>query len=293
MNKRGCVSGIMQIGGIALIFVVLTTGFMLFMLSRDESGRALFADMLAPAITETALPPLQSEVQQYAIVDSRNVTPPATPSPAPTSTRSPTPPSASPTPSPIVSFNAEENLAIPESTPNAETAINTDDIITLAEPPVVPAAPTTLDWLTQPQRPVTRIIIPSLEIDTRVELAPIENDTWKVSHLQQEVGHLVGTGNPGEANNVVLAGHVTLEPDGADGPFKRLGYLLPGEDVIVYHGDQSYTYRLETMTTVKPDNIEVTYPTSRPVLTLITCLNFDEEAGHYSDRLVAVAVLAP
>jgi sortase A len=145
----------------------------------------------------------------------------------------------------------------------------------------------------QPAKPVTRIVIPALELDTPVLLAPIRENTWDVSHLEQEVGHLEGTASVGVASNVVLAGHVTLAPDGRDGPFIALSQIEPGTVVTVYHGEEAFTYQIETLRSVKPTDIEVTFPTTEARLTLITCLNYDPELGRYSDRLVAVGRLLP
>ncbi|MFQ5613665.1 MAG: sortase [Anaerolineae bacterium] len=142
-----------------------------------------------------------------------------------------------------------------------------------------------------PQRPATRVVIPALNLDSSVIMSPIENQTWKVDHLDQALGHLEGTASPGEANNVVLAGHVTLAPDGRPGPFKELSRLQPGEVVIVYDGDVPYYYIIDALDVVQPTDVQVTFPTSIPKLTLITCTNFDYAQGRYADRLVAVAHL--
>lgn len=90
---------------------------------------------------------------------------------------------------------------------------------------------------------------------------------------------------------MVLAAHVTLAPDGRDGPFVNLRDLTPGDVVTVYMGSQAYTYRIEHLKTVRPTDIEVTYPSDAPRITLITCLNFNQDLGRYEDRLVAVGHL--
>ena len=153
--------------------------------------------------------------------------------------------------------------------------------------PVVPAPPDLTDWL------ATRLVIPSVALDAPVIISPIVGDTWDVDHLDQEVGHLERTAGPGSASNVVLAGHVTLAPDGRAGPFKRLRELVPGDLVTIYKGEQPFTYRVDHTRTVKPTDIEVTYPTNEPTLTLITCLNYNSAEGRYEDRLVVIGYLEP
>jgi len=140
--------------------------------------------------------------------------------------------------------------------------------------------------MNDPALPVTRLVIPALSLDTSVEVSFIRNDVWDIDSLTDAVGHLQGTGSPGMQNNVVLAGHITLAPDGRPGPFYNLGYLKKGERVILYHDDQSFTYEIDGMTTVKPSDVQVAYPTDDARLTLITCLNYNDNLQEYTDRLV-------
>jgi LPXTG-site transpeptidase (sortase) family protein len=179
--------------------------------------------------------------------------------------------SASTLPAPIERAEASSSGDQPES--------DTGDTI------AAPTPPDLTDWL------ATRLVIPEVGLDAPVVLSPIRGDTWDVSRLTNEIGHLERTASPGSASNIVLAGHVTLAPDGRAGPFKNLKELTPGDLVTVYKGDQNYTYRIDHMRTVKPNDIEVTYPTNVPTLTLITCLNYNRSLGRYEDRLVIVGHL--
>jgi LPXTG-site transpeptidase (sortase) family protein len=119
-----------------------------------------------------------------------------------------------------------------------------------------------------PDRPATRIVIPAIE-----------------------VGHLQGTASPGDSSNAVMAGHITLAAGGY-GPFKGLAQLQPGDKVLVYVGEQEvYVYVVDSVQTVEATDVEVAYPTTEPILTLITCVNWDPVQGRYNDRLVVVAHL--
>jgi sortase A len=143
-----------------------------------------------------------------------------------------------------------------------------------------------------PVRPATRLVIPALGVDAPVVLIGLQNGTWAVDQLTQEVGHLQGTASPGDASNVAIAGHVTLA-QGGDGPFRSLAQLKQGDDVIVFAGEQPFRYLVEQVRVVLPDDVQVTFPTTEPVVTLITCANWNQSRHAYDDRIIAVGRLAP
>ncbi|MEM7342922.1 MAG: sortase, partial [Chloroflexota bacterium] len=130
-----------------------------------------------------------------------------------------------------------------------------------------------------------RIIIPRLNLDTDVLIAPIKDQTWQVDHLEQAVGHLEGTASPGSNSNLVLAGHVTLE-GGVYGPFAGLGLLEPGDVILVQEGGVQYEYIIDSHQTVDRTAVEVTYPSDSGKITLITCNNWDHVEGRYIERLI-------
>jgi LPXTG-site transpeptidase (sortase) family protein len=142
-----------------------------------------------------------------------------------------------------------------------------------------------------PDRPATRIVIPAIDVDSPVVVIPIRNGTWDVEQITHEVGHLQGTASPGDSSNAVMAGHITLAAGGY-GPFRGLAQLQLGDKVLVHAGDQEvYVYVVDSVQTVEATDVEVAYPTTEPVLTLITCVNWDPMQGRYNDRLVVVAHL--
>lgn len=131
----------------------------------------------------------------------------------------------------------------------------------------------------------TRLVIPKLNLDAPIVISPIKNQTWQVDHLDQAIGHLEGTAAPGSNSNMVLAGHVTLA-EGVYGPFAGLAQLSPGDVLTVYQGDQKFNYVVDGYQIVGRTAIEVTHPTQTGQLTLITCNNWNNEAGRYEQRLV-------
>ena len=105
------------------------------------------------------------------------------------------------------------------------------------------------------------------------------DDGWEVA--EYAAGFHNGTALPGTVGNSVFSGHAGLR--GA--VFKDLGRLKPGDDVIVETGGWRYVYRVRGSLSVWPNQIEVMDQTPTPVLTLITCTNWDTQ------RLVVVADL--
>jgi len=170
--------------------------------------------------------------------------------------------------------------ALPSPTP-----VPAPQIETALESPIRPGSPL-------PERPATRLVIPAMGLDIPVIISPIENQTWKVDHLGKDyVGHLEGTASPGDPSNVVLAGHVTIAHN-VYGPFAGLGQLQPGDPIIVYAGDQPYTYIVDYRQLVDRTDVHVAFPTDTPRITLITCSNWSDELGTYQERLIVVGHLA-
>ncbi|MBN1995484.1 MAG: sortase [Anaerolineae bacterium] len=136
----------------------------------------------------------------------------------------------------------------------------------------------------------TRLLIPKLNLDAPVLLAPIQNQTWQVDHLGQAVGHLEGTAPPGSNSNIVLAGHVTLAA-GVYGPFAGLAQLISGDLIVVYEGDKKFQYVVEGYQLVERTAIEVTQPTDTGQITLITCSNWNRDENRYEQRIIVIGRL--
>ena len=107
----------------------------------------------------------------------------------------------------------------------------------------------------------TRLQIPALNVD-----APVRHGTdWE--QLKLGVGHSVGTANPGERGNLVLAAHNDVYGE----LFRYLDRLKPGDEVIAYAGQQRYRYVITESRIVEPTQVDVMLPTREPTLTLISC----------------------
>ena len=198
-----------------------------------------------------------------------------------------------------LSFDKLRTSPSPSETqpPDAGMAVSTPEVaVSHSGSPSSPGGPPVSQASTGlvaslPDRPATRIVIPAIDVDAPVVVIPIRNGTWDVEQITHEVGHLQGTASPGDSSNVVMAGHITLTAGGY-GPFRGLAQLQPGDEALVYVGDQEvYVYTVDSVKTVEATEVEVAYPTSEPILTLITCVNWDPVQGRYNDRLVVFAHL--
>ncbi|MEI7772136.1 MAG: sortase [Chloroflexales bacterium] len=160
--------------------------------------------------------------------------------------------------------------ALPFTTPDMDGPPARSDFMA---PQQVLAMPVAAD--PRPQR----LIMPTIGVDTPVKEVFVVDGAWQVADYA--AGYHDGTALPGNTGNTVLSGHAGLR----GGVFRDLGDLQPGDDVIIETGGWSYTYRVRTLKPVWPTQIEVMNATSTPVLTLITCTNWDTQ------RLIVVADL--
>jgi LPXTG-site transpeptidase (sortase) family protein len=135
------------------------------------------------------------------------------------------------------------------------------------------------------------LVIPAMNLDVPVVLAPIVSATWQVDHLgTDKVGHLEGTASPGDPSNVVLAAHVTTAHR-VYGPFAGMGRLQPGDEIIVYSGDLAFTYVVDYRKLVERTDVDVVYPTETGRVTLLTCNKWSDEHQSYQQRLAVVGQL--
>ncbi len=125
----------------------------------------------------------------------------------------------------------------------------------------------------------SRLVIPAIGLDTPVREVFIRDGVWEVA--EYAAGYLHGTALPGTNGNTALAGHAGLR--GA--VFRNLGALQPGHEVFVDAGGRRYRYIVRESFAVWPTQVEVLEDTPTPVLTMITCTNWDTQ------RLVVVADL--
>jgi LPXTG-site transpeptidase (sortase) family protein len=145
--------------------------------------------------------------------------------------------------------------------------------------------------------PITRMVVPSLELDAPVLMVSWVQDPvtalqeWTVARYA--VGHHYLSGLPGEGTNIVMSSHVA----GYGKLFANLDRLLPGNTVTLYEGDIAYSYTVVEQKLVPANapteneqiaNMQLLEPTTGERLTLITCWP-PTGADRFSQRLVVVA----
>jgi sortase A len=111
-----------------------------------------------------------------------------------------------------------------------------------------------------PQQAI-RIQIPAIRIDAPV----VQGDGWE--QLKKGVAQAIGTANPGENGNIVLSAHNDIFGE----YFRDLDKLKPGDQVLVYSNQRSFTYIITGSEIVEKDRVDVMAPTTQPVVTLISC----------------------
>jgi sortase A len=122
-----------------------------------------------------------------------------------------------------------------------------------------------------------RIQIPAISVDAPI----VQGDGWE--QLKKGVGQSIGSANPGQPGNVVLSAHNDIFGE----IFRNLDRLVPGDLVILYTNQRSYTYIVVDTKIVQPTAVEVMAPTAKPTVTLISCYPYLKD----NLRIVVIARL--
>jgi len=183
-------------------------------------------------------------------------------------------PEANPTDTPTAVAIAATN----PGDPRADTFLPYTQRTETRPTPTPTAAPATF--------PAERIVASTIHLDAPVKEAPIVNGQWEIPKFA--AGHLEGTAQPLQGNNVVLAGHV--ESISSGDVFANLEHLHRGDSIRLYTKAAVITYTVESVKAVSNDDTEVLQPTSGEVLTLITCAGAWLPLQHdYTQRTVVIA----
>jgi sortase A len=136
----------------------------------------------------------------------------------------------------------------------------------------------------QDGKPLTRIIIPRLSVDSIV----VEGISLEA--LAAGAGHYQMTPLPGEVGNVAIAGHRTMNGK----PFANIDTLKAGDSIVLVTPFARHSYEVVAAFDghanpwiTKPDDWKVIEPTTDPMLTLTTC----HPRGSSKQRLVVRAKL--
>jgi LPXTG-site transpeptidase (sortase) family protein len=134
----------------------------------------------------------------------------------------------------------------------------------------------------------TTLFVPRAGIFSRVIESYLDGQSWDISQLRTNVGHLEGTAWIDQPGNVVLSGHVEMS-DGRPGVFANLRDLTV-DDVIVLtaHGEE-HRYIITQVYVTRPNDLQPLMPTTTDRLTLITCDSYDFFTDSYLERTIIVA----
>ncbi len=106
-----------------------------------------------------------------------------------------------------------------------------------------------------------RMQIPKLNQDVPI----VEGDGPE--QLKKGVGHYIYSANPGESGNVVLSAHNDIHGE----IFRDLDELEKGDLVILFSARKSYTYAVEDVLIVEPNQVEYLESGQESIATLISC----------------------
>ena len=147
---------------------------------------------------------------------------------------------------------------------------------------------------------ITRIIIPRIDVDSKVvgvgwevkEVKGKQVAIWQVA--EYAVGHHISSANPGEHDNIVLAGHV----GGYGKVFRDLVKLQPGDRLSIYSAGQIYQYVVSEKVIVteegvsaeqQAENARYIAPSDTEMVTLVTCWP-DTGPDRFKQRVIVRAL---
>ena len=123
-----------------------------------------------------------------------------------------------------------------------------------------------------------RIIIPKINVDVPVTYDIGTDNASQMAAMANGLAHFPVAGassHPGEVGNTVVAGHSSNDLfDSGDYKFifAQLDKLVVGDTVYANYKGKRYTYVVTKTAVVKPSDVSsLIYPTTKPILTLLTC----------------------
>ena len=140
--------------------------------------------------------------------------------------------------------------------------------------------------------PEPLLIIPKINVDVPVAY-DIGNDyNSQMAAMTKGVAQFAIPGassHPGQIGNTVIAGHSSNDLfDTGDYKFifVQLDKLVAGDTIYANYQSKRYTYAVTGKEIVKPDDVsKLVYPTTKPILTLLTCTPI----GTSLNRLLVIA----
>jgi LPXTG-site transpeptidase (sortase) family protein len=133
------------------------------------------------------------------------------------------------------------------------------------------------------------LIVPNSSIAAPIIDVFLDGESWDVSQLGDNIGHLEGTSWFDQGvGNVVLSGHVERR-NGRPGIFYNLKDLKVGDSISVVYDNVRRDYVVQSTRMVEPSDLQPLYPTDDDRITLITCDSYDLLQDNYQQRVIVVA----
>jgi len=124
-----------------------------------------------------------------------------------------------------------------------------------------------------------RLVVPAMHLDDQIfegkDMSALKYGPWRLPY----------TSTPDKGGNTVIVGHRYTYTN-PRGTFYSLDQVHIGDQLAVFWQHKKYVYRVNTVTTVKPDTVSVEAPTADNRLTLYTCTPL----WLPKDRLVVTAI---
>ncbi len=126
--------------------------------------------------------------------------------------------------------------------------------------------------------PDPKLIIPKINVDVPVIYDTTPDYDSQMAAMQNGVAYFGIPGansKPGQVGNTVLSGHSSndiIDKGDYKFIFARLDQIDKGDSIYVNYQGKRYTYTVTKKDVVAPTDVQaLVYPTTKPVLTLITC----------------------
>ena len=179
-----------------------------------------------------------------------------------------TPIAPSVVPTPIAPLVVPTPIAPPVVPPTAPLVVPPTAPPELSTPTAPPADP----YADVPVTQVGSIAIPAIGVDL-----PLFEGIW-LTVIDRGPAHWPGTAAPGGWGNVVVAAHRTTH----GGPFKRIGELVPGQEIVLRDERGTYTYVVTGSEVVTPLDMRIVDQEPGHTITLFAC----HPIGSAAQRLV-------
>jgi sortase A len=136
------------------------------------------------------------------------------------------------------------------------------------------------------------LIIPKINVNVPVRYDVGSDYDSQMAAMANGVAHFAIPGansHPGQTGNTVIAGHSSNDLfDNGDYKFifAQLGRLQAGDTIYANYQSKRYTYIVTKTEIVRPTDVSsLVYPTTKPIMTLVTCT----PVGTAQSRLLVVA----